>query len=288
MGLVGLPDPAHRQDGKKGEEQEASAVATSIRGTPAYASCTEDESMPFTRNVLALSGADPIDAHARLAGSSTVLPVTVQVLIAEDGSGSRVVAGVICDACTLHADAAFSRTVAVFSTRHGLTRGVEYTPFTGEEVFPCTAVTSGNDGLTDGCFSALVVTTTPLLPGSPCSRAFLDGLQCIGVCLALTTFSTDVAKTALTINLAFQGPCVLALAVDAECEAVSTIRILGALGFAVTRVIFNTPRWTHEGVPWSTITARFDGFTHGLYSTCVVPTAHCVPFSTGFDAQIHI
>ena len=242
MGLVGLPDPAHRQDGKKGEKQEASAVVMSTCGTPAYTSRTKDEGLPFTGNVLDLRGADPIDAHARLTGSRAVLPITVQVLIAEDGSGSRVVAGVICDACTLHADATVPGTITVFSTRHGLAHGVEYTPFTREEVLPCTAVTSGNNGFTDGCLSTFVVTTTPLLPGSPCAGAFLDGLQCIGVCFALTTFSTDVAKTALTINLAFQGPCVLALAVDTECEAVSTIRILGALGFAVTSVIFSASR----------------------------------------------
>lgn len=285
---AGFSDPKDGEDREECEEEESSVVFSTLRRAASNASCSKDQSLTLSGDILYFWRADPVDAHPSFTCARAVVPLTVQVLITQDGVGTGCITSIVSAACTLHADAAVPGTIAIFSTRHGLAHGVKYTPFTGEEVLPCTAVTSGNDGLTDGCFSAFVVTTTALLPGSSCSRAFLDGLQCIGVFFALTTCITDEAKTALTIKLALQGPCVLTLAVDAECEAISTIRILGALRHRVASLVCDTALAADKGLTSSTVATRNDGLTCGLVSARVVTAAGHVPLPSALDTQGHI
>ena len=287
---VALSDPSQGKNGQEGEENKPCILSVTLGGATTHASCSQDQCASIRWDDFGILGADPIHTDSPFTTSSAVLSIAVQVFITEGGSGPRTIAVFSHAACSTRADSAISRAISVLCALHFDTCGVKLTPLVSCESEARSTITSRNDGLTCGGFTAWVVAAAHGFPEAPSIVAEINGgISHIAVFFTLTALIAPRCVAA-TVQVAFalDGTGILALTIDTETETVPAIRILGAFGLGSTASILNTAYPSHEVGVWTTITAWVDGFADGLLSAVVVAATHGVPFSSAFDTKGHI
>ena len=265
-------------------------MSVTLAGASTYGSRSQDQWGPIGREGLVIGSTHPIHTDSLFTTSCAVLSIAVQVFITEGGGGSRSIAVFSNAACSTRADSAISGAISISCALHFDACGVKLTPLVSCEIEARSTVTSRNDGLTCGGFSAGVVAAAHGFPEAPSIVAEVNGgISHIAVFFTLTALIAPRCVAA-TVQVAFalDGTGILALAIDTEPKTVPAIRILVAFGLGSTVGILNTAYASHKVGVWTTITTRVDGSAGEWISAVVVTTTHGVPFSSAFDTKGHI